>query len=96
VPNPQATVEDKSVHRKVIRMIDTAWSTGHPFSPREVARAAGVSKTSVMRVLDLLLTLKLVNHNEKAFRGRHYTVSHRWAGADTVIRSFEFGKVVGL
>mgnify|MGYP001558386291 CR=1 FL=1 len=84
-----------SVYRKIIQTIHEGWFGGEPFAIHEVRDKSGVSKSSVIRVLKLLVKIKVVAHRPGGYAGRHYRVTQTWPMTlRDAVEAFEMAKVL--
>lgn len=86
-----------STHRRIIDVIHTEWFNGGSFAIREVAAAADVSISSVLRTLHILRQIRLISYSERAFAGRHYRVNNNWPQTmKEAIDAFEYAKILRM
>lgn len=86
-----------SSYRTVIRAIDSTWGDGTAFALWELRKATGLSNSTVIRCVRRLLSLNLlVRARRRAYANRHYRVHPRWRGAEAVIQTYEYAKVLRI
>lgn len=84
-------------HRKVIEAIHNNYLNGAPFAIHELRELAGVSTSSVVRVLRKLVEFKLLDHSERAYAGRHYRVTMHWnRDVNELVENYEIGRMIEL
>lgn len=88
----------KSIHNLVIEAIDKKWPKAEPFAIWELRDAlrGQASVTSITRILNKLIDIKLIVHSNRGFEGRHYRVSVQWTTAAEVVQKYEYAKVLKI
>lgn len=86
----------KSIHNLVIEVISQ--TENQPFAIWEIRdKLRGkASVTSITRILNKLVDIKLVTHSNRGFMGRHYRISFQWTTVDEVVQKYEYAKVLKI
>lgn len=86
-----------STHRRIIDAIHSYWFSGEPFGIWQVRDTSGVSTSSVIRTVKMLVRLRMLSHSKRAYAGKHYRVTGQWPAKVTdAIDAFEYAKILKI